>query len=77
MGRVLLGERDVGQWWVATDGSNLEFKRLTTLKSIAFVKDLGGTLFAWGEWAHREAALQTSTDDGRTWTRFDVSPRTG
>lgn len=76
-GRVLLGDRDAGQWWVATDASNLEFERLNTQKNIAFVEDLGGTLFAWGQWDHREVPLQTSTDIGRTWSRFNVSPRTG
>lgn len=76
-GRVLLGDRDADQWWIATDQSNVEFERLDTPKHVAFVKDLGGTLFAWGNYEHRDATLQTSTDDGATWTTYDVIARSG
>lgn len=73
-GRVLLGDRDAGEWWVAESASELEFTRLDVPSGIAYVRDLAGTLHAWGQWDHREAVLQTSTDGGTTWMPFDVSP---
>lgn len=73
-GRLLLGDREAGEWWVAEARSNETFERLTVPKHVAYVRDLGGTLFAWGEWDHRSATLQTSTNDGATWSTVDATP---
>ncbi len=76
-GRVLLGDRDAGEWWIADSPTELAFTRLDVPADVAYVRDLDGTLHAWGEWDHREAILQTSTDGGATWTPFDVLPDRG
>ncbi len=76
-GRVLLGDSDLGEWWVARDPGNTAFVRLDVPGDTAFVRDLGGTLFAWGEFDHRDAVLQTSGDDGATWRTFDVGSPDG
>ena len=73
-GRVLLGDPDAGEWWVAKDPSNTAFERLPLPRHTAYVRDLGGTLYAWGDFDDRDATLQSSTDDGGTWSTYDVTP---
>jgi hypothetical protein len=72
--RVLLGDHDAGQWWIAKDDGNLALKKVSVPDHTAFVRDFGGTLYAWGQFDHREAVLKTSTDAGKSWKTFDVDP---